>query len=937
MINAPFGDCKTADLHLADSIQSYGALLAIQHHTGRIVAASANVDKWLDRKPKALLGKDWRRILPPKVFGKAHQDEGQALLPDLGLRAFTLGDRTLIVSAHLAGDFEILELESGQAPPFGAGHDMLMQTMAQLAVVDSVQAVAEVLMHAVAWVTGYDRVMLYQFLPGWHGKVVAEVLKPGVDGFLGLHFPAEDIPANARRLYQIKRQRVIADVEAEPVPVLATGKGLEIDLTWSELRAVHPTHIQYLRNMGVGASFSVSVMVGGQLWGLIACHHLAPRRVSFASRQLCDQIAAVASIHMTDLQRLARENAWHRHHTARSNSRLELQALGGSKHTIATQLARLRDSFAAQGAWAYLDDQSHFSGDVPDEASLSTLKNWLDTYDRRSVSVYAAIPPSLEKYPALVRFASGLLYLPLSDQDFLVLLRTEQVGMVTWAGKPAENAVSQDPLLSLTPRRSFQAWTEQTRGQALPWLDTDLEAAVLLRDMLIEHLDRIRLEQLALEDPLTGLCNRAMFERKLQDAVTISLRDKVLSAVLMIDLDRFKPVNDQYGHPVGDALLVEVSHRLRRQVRERDLVARLGGDEFAIIQFHVKNRSDVDEVANRVLEAIRQPYIIMGHRIEIGASIGAAVCPEHAAEQDALLERADMALYQVKRAGRDGFQFFDVGMMPAEVPAKTLRAQLAQAMEDGSLHFVYQPILHTHTGSIQALEAFVRWNHPERGGLNGADVVDLVERFHLSHGFAWWGLRHIVRQARQWQRMGLILVPISINMSVEQFLDTELAEYCAELVRELDFSLEWLRLEVDESILQKDLGRVAPRVEALASLGVLTQIDHFGNGPLPLMDLPALKVNRLKILASLLQKHPVRQDVRSVASLICSVAKALNIPVIATCVETPEMLGEIRRRGFDLVQGHAVAPILLAGEVPEWLRLGGYPPPPLMETEVAAG
>ena len=176
------------------------------------------------------------------------------------------------------------------------------------------------------------------------------------------------------------------------------------------------------------------------------------------------------------------------------------------------------------------------------------------------------------------------------------------------------------------------------------------------------------------------------------------------------------------------------------------------------------------------------------------------------------------------------------------MPAKTLRAQLAHAMEDGSLHFVYQPILHNLIGSIQALEALVRWIHPERGGLKGAKVVDLVERFHLIHGFAWWCLRHIVRQGRQWQRMGLILVPISINRSVEQFLDAYLAEYCAELVRE---------------------------------------------------------------------------DVKPVASLICSVAKALNIPVIATCVEAPEMLREIRRRGFDLVQGHVVAPSLLVGVVPD--------------------
>ena len=928
MINAPFGDCKTADLHLADSIQPSGCLLAIDRRTGRIAAVSANADDWLGREPRGLLGQDWRRALPEDLFGREPQDGGQALLPDPGLRALHLNGRPVIAAVHLAGDFDLVEMEAGQAPTFGAGNELLTRGMHQLAAADNEQAAAEALMRAVARLTGYDRVMLYQFLPGWHGKVVAEVLRPGVEGYLGLHFPATDIPANARRLYLIKRQRLIPDIGAEPVPVLAASPGLEVDLTHSELRAVHPTHIQYLQHMGVEASFSVSILVAGQLWGLIACHHLAPRRVSFACRQLCEQLATVAAIHMTDLHLLALERARHGHHHARSLARLELQAVGGGKQVIATQLARLRAAFEAQGAWAYLDDQSHYSGQVPDEASLSALKNWLDTYDRRRVSAYAAIPPALEKHPALVRFASGLLYLPLTDRDFLVLLRVEQVERVTWAGKPRERDGSQDPLLELTPRTSFQAWSEQTQGQALPWRDTDLEGAAQLREMLLEHLDRIRLEQLALADPLTGLSNRAMFERKLQEAVTLSLRDNLLCAVLIIDLDRFKPVNDQYGHPVGDGLLIQVAQRLRQQVRDQDVVARLGGDEFAIIQFHVSSTQDVDRVAGRVLAAIRQPYQVQGHAIEIGASIGAAVCPQHAAEREALLQRADLALYQVKRGGRDGFRLFDQGMLPEEGLMPPARGELAAALEAKALYFVYQPILHAQTGSLQALEAFVRWDHPQRGTLTGAEVMALVRQHHLGNAFAEWSLRQIIHQARQWQRMGLPLVPLALNMSASQFLDLDLAACCAELAEELDFSLEWLRLEVEDAVLQADVARIAPRIEALAELGVLTQIDHFGSGPLPLIDLPALKVNRLKILADLLQKHPPRQDGRPVAALICSVAKALNIPLIATGVETPAMLVDIRRRGIEMVQGHAVAPILEEAQVPDWLRQGGQPAAP---------
>jgi chemotaxis family two-component system sensor kinase Cph1 len=925
MINAPFGDCKNADLHLADSIQSYGALLAVHRPSGRIAAVSANAQTWLGQEPRALLGQDWRQALPADVRDGSLAAPSQEAFPAPGLRAFSQGGRSLIAAVHQAGDYEIVELESGVPPSFGVGSETLAWGMAALAAADTEQAAAEALMQAVARITGYDRVMLYQFLPGWHGKVVAEVLRPGVGGFLGLHFPASDVPANARRLYLVKRQRVIAHVSDPPVPILAAVAGTEIDLTSSELRAVHPVHIQYLQNLGVEASFSVSVLVAGHLWGLIACHHLAPRRVSFASRQWCEQIATVASIHMTDLQRLSFERARHHQHTARSHARLELQTVGGGKQVIAIQLARFREAFAAQGAWAYLDDQSHFSGDVPDEASLSILKNWLDTYDRRRVSACAAIPPSLEKYPALARFASGLLYLPLTDQDFVLLMRAEQVENVSWAGKPRDDADSHDPLLELTPRTSFQVWSELTHGQALPWLDTDLEGAALLREMLIEHIERIRLERLALSDPLTGLCNRAMFERKLQEAVTISLRDEVLSAVLMIDLDRFKPVNDQYGHAAGDALLVQVAERLRQQVRGRDVVARLGGDEFAIIQFHVASIRDVDAIATRVLEALRKPYEVLGHTVEIGASIGASVCPQHAAEQDSLMHRADLALYQVKREGRNGFQLFDQDMLPNDTRPSSLREELTAAIEGNGLHFVYQPILHARTGSLQALEALVRWNHPRRGCLSGTEVMGLIEQFRLSTAFAYWGLGQVVRQARQWHRMGHDLVPISINMSALQFLDADLAARCAELARELDFSLEWLRFEVEETVLQADLAQVAPRIQGLSALGVLTQIDHFGRGLLPLLDLPALQVSRLKINASLLQKRPVQEGIRPVAALVCSVAKALNIPVIVTRIDDEEMLREVNRRDFELVQGHAVAPLLEVAEVPDWLSHGGRP------------
>lgn len=660
MINAPFDDCKSAVLHLANSIQPFGAMLVLDRE-GVIVAASANGEQWLGAASPSMLGQPWHSVLPPEFTLPCAETPSQYSVNALQLQPLHWHGRELMAALHSTGEYTVIEIEAGTATGAVAGHESLQlaQGMADQAVTETLGDAAVALLHSLAEITDFDRLMLYQFLPDWHGTVVAEVLKPGVEGFLGLHFPAGDIPDNARRLYRLKRQRLIADVNALPVPILGCREGLAIDLTFSELRAVHPTHIEYLQNMGVAASFSVSLVVDGELWGLIACHHLTPRHLSFTTRQLCEQLASVTSIHMTDLQRLAHEQVRHAYHEVRANARLALQGQEGGKRAIATQLSRFRKAFKASGGWASLDGQNYFSGELPDDSALPLLQEVLQNYEQERVTGSATLLPQFEDNRSLQRLASGLLYLPLGNGDFLLLLRSEQVESVEWAGAPTMPVDGEEGAAPLGPRNSFQSWRELTHGQAAPWQNADLEAASRLRRMLLEHIERAQLERMALTDPLTGLSNRTLFERKLQEAITISLRDEVVSAVLMIDLDRFKPVNDRYGHAAGDAMLVEVAQRLRASIRDRDIAARLGGDEFAIVLFHVARAEDVDIVAQRLLEALRQPCLIQGKSVEISASVGIALCPQHAVDPSELLACADQALYKAKHEGRDGYCVFD--------------------------------------------------------------------------------------------------------------------------------------------------------------------------------------------------------------------------------------------------------------------------------------
>jgi len=658
MINAPFDDCKSAVLHLANSIQPCGAMLVLDLE-GVIVAASANIEQWLGATPSSILGQPAHSVLPPEFTLPGADIPSQYSVNALQLQPLHHLGRELLAALHATGEYMVIEIEEAPAPGESSGNASLQlaRGMADQAVTTTVDDAALALLHSLAEITTFDRLMLYQFLPDWHGKVVAEVLKPGVEGFLGLHFPAGDIPDNARRLYRLKRQRLIADVHAAPVPVLGCREGLAIDLTFSELRAVHPTHIEYLKNMGVAASFSVSLVVDGELWGLIAGHHLTPCHLSFATRQLCEQLAAVSSLHMTDLQRLAHEQIRHAYHEVRANARLALQGQEGGKRAIATQLSRFRTAFKASGAWASLDGQNYFSGELPDDNALPILHEALQNLEQGRVTGSATLLPQFEHNRSLQRLASGLLYIPLGEGDFLLLLRSEQVEYVEWAGEPTMPAEGE--AAPLGPRNSFQSWREQTHGQAEPWQNADLEAASRLRRMLLEYIERAQLERMALTDPLTGLSNRTLFERKLREAITISLRDEVVSAVLMIDLDRFKPVNDRHGHAAGDALLVEVAQRLRASIRDRDIAARLGGDEFAIVLFHVARAEDVDIVAQRLLDALRKPFYVQGKNLEVSASIGIALCPQHAVDPSELLACADRALYRVKHEGRDGYRVFD--------------------------------------------------------------------------------------------------------------------------------------------------------------------------------------------------------------------------------------------------------------------------------------
>jgi len=302
----------------------------------------------------------------------------------------------------------------------------------------------------------------------------------------------------------------------------------------------------------------------------------------------------------------------------------------------------------------HFDRQNYTSGEVPSEPSLEKLDQWLATFQSDTIYSCNTLPAELAGDPELSSLACGVLFLPLEQGCYLALLRPEVIRSIAWAGEPPE----QDSVAALTPRHSFEKFMSESRGKAEDWNSLELEIAALLRSEILTYIERAKLVKISLHDSLTGLANRQQFDQNLSQAVTACIERNQCFAIHMLDLDRFKPVNDTYGHAVGDQLLQEVSSRLLSIVRQVDTVARLGGDEFAIIQTGRVDDAAVMTLAAKIIHQISSPFVIEGNTISIGISVGVAVCPVDSKDPVTLLQQADTALYAAKNNGRNQYKRF---------------------------------------------------------------------------------------------------------------------------------------------------------------------------------------------------------------------------------------------------------------------------------------
>ncbi|WP_239453146.1 MULTISPECIES: diguanylate cyclase [Microbacterium] len=620
-------ECSTEPIRTIGRIQSHGLLFGVDEVTGVVVVASENAEHWL--------GRDLREAESSVLtWAIGH---GVAVDP---VRAEFEG-QTYDVIPHRGTSPLLLELEP-VVPDLDYVRTGVVSAIQRLAGITDPDELRQRAAREIKAVTGFDRVMCYHFHDDGHGQVVADEREPEMESYFGLHFPASDIPSQARELYIEKRSRVIASTEDPGLAIHTLLPEAEpVDLGATELRAVSPHHLEFMRNMGQASTVSFGLIIDDRLVGMFTCAHRSPRRVPVLLRraievmasQVASQLAAADQIRRLRRQLEARER------------RISIIAPLYGRADVGTVLMSgertVLDIVPADGALLRLADAVHTVGVVPPADKLFAVIDELGA----GRFLWEALPLERPELAVEVPGVTGLLVVPLGGEgDALVFVRSEVSRSIDWLGdQRPENRDS-----PLSPRRSFSAWRESVTGRSLPWGEHAQDAFDLGEEIRAAMVARTQAElaELALRDALTGLHNRRFLDDRLEDLLRGS--DKPVSLVFL-DLDDFKLVNDTHGHEMGDGVLAAIGKRLSGVARTSDVVVRLGGDEFVIVCVDA-GAEEAAAIAGRALAAITHPIVVRGIEITVNGSAG-VVAAERGMAPAQLLDAADAAMYRAKRGG----------------------------------------------------------------------------------------------------------------------------------------------------------------------------------------------------------------------------------------------------------------------------------------------
>jgi diguanylate cyclase (GGDEF)-like protein len=660
-------NCEREPIHIPGSVQPHGVLIVAGMPDLMVLYLSANAEALLGMSAASILGRPLAACLGEEVAGRVvrHDDRGRIV-------AETHRFVTLPIQAGVACHFDIrpmnglLYLEVQRA--LFDKDDERLPARAQI-VIDSMRTAGnleqllKLAAHQLRQLTNYDRVMVYRFNEDGHGHVVAEDCDAAMDPYLDLHYPASDIPAQARKLYLLQRIRVLSDVNYVPVPLLAHAvPGSDpppLDMTFCDLRSMSPIHVEYLKNMGVSATLTLSLIVDEQLWGLFVCHHRDPKLPSPALRSSCDLLSQIISFMLRQVIEQDFSNDTNRRKQMVGRIAESFQRYGSIADGLAAAENAVLELVGASGALLCFEGKNICLGTTPDVEECLILMaelRGLSTDKHFALDSLAKVLPEFEPVRGVT---SGVMLMSIlgSPSDGILWFRPEVVRTVKWGGNPEKAVQINAQTGRISPRKSFDVWQRLVELHSLPWKPVDFEAVSELKRAISAFImaqAESLLSRSNLVDVLTLLPNRRHFQEKLREWKQRA--DLYPAAVILIGLDRFKRINEAFGHAAGDDLLIQVARRLSRFIVNDVLLARLGGDEFAML-CNGMSAEAVDEIVGQIGQTFSTPFQVHGRPFRATASLGVAHS-SHGGEEE-LLQAADTAMHLAKRSGRNRSISFD--------------------------------------------------------------------------------------------------------------------------------------------------------------------------------------------------------------------------------------------------------------------------------------
>lgn len=655
--------CDSISLASFTQLQSFGALLVIDKKSLNIVQYSDNAVDFLKTSAS-----DFMSGIITEYLISTHQNfDIQSWLMQSDKRPCQFiwksthaAPINIWAYIHQQNNVIVLEIEAAEDINLERDALFVFDELINLTISKSNEDIefrANLICKEIQRITDYDRVILYQFESDNSGVVLGEAIKNDLESYMGLHFPATDVPHYVRKMYLSQPLRYIPDINESALSLLTVmpeESKSSLDLSNVMLRAVSPVHIEYLRNMGVVSALSIAIIHDDKLWGLITCQHKTVKKLSMyyrfglllLAKVIDTQLVSISEKYDTQIKDVILQI----HET--------IQPVIDSQADLITAFNMIKENIslmlAADGVALVYENSLYTSGETPSDEQIKNLSDWLFKYHQSDIFVtheLSAEYPACQEYNKL---AAGLLAIPLTPDmnHCLLFFRREIIRTVNWAGNPSQVLIQKGN--DYSPRSSFQLWTETVANQAKPWKKYRITAAKALQSIFANKQLKMVLEKQVQIDPLTELYNRRTLIQTLTNEISHVTRAKKQLAIFILDIDFFKRVNDQFGHSAGDLVLMKTSEALKNIIRTYDYAYRYGGEEFLLIIHDLTS----DEVANKstqILQKIRELKLIYNDISlpKITISIGVSLSPKHGTNPVKLIEMADQALYQAKENGRD--------------------------------------------------------------------------------------------------------------------------------------------------------------------------------------------------------------------------------------------------------------------------------------------